>query len=395
MSIDRLPYARHFVDDDDLASVMEALRGELLTQGPQVAAFERELAQACDVPYAVAVSSGTAALHIAAIAADLGPGDTFVTSPLTFVASASAGVLCGATPKFVDIDRTTRNISIDQLAGALAATPAPKAVVAVHYGGWPVAMPRVQELARQAGAVVIEDACHALGAEYRDDAGTWHRVGSCHHADMTCFSFHPVKHITTGEGGVVTTRSEKLYRRLLRVRSHGIERDPARMSENHGPWYYEVVEPAPNYRLSDILAALGRSQLRRQPGWLKRRRELARQYDQELAGIRGLVRPAGPETARSGYHLYPVWVDEEASGQSRHQVFSALHARGIAVQVHYVPVHLFPYYRQRFGTAPGQYPEAERFYRGEISLPLFPQMTDGDLTRVVDTLREILGSARS
>lgn len=391
MSSDRLPYARHFVDDDDLASVMEAMRGDLLTQGPQLATFERELAQACDVPYAVAVSSGTAALHIAALAANLGPGDNFVTSPLTFVASASAGVLCGATPRFVDIDRATRNLSVDQLARALDATPRPKAIVPVHYGGWPVAMPRVHALARQAGAVVIEDACHALGAEYRDDHGAWQRVGSCRHSDMTCFSFHPVKHITTGEGGAITTRSEELYRRLLRLRSHGIERDPDRMSEDHGPWYYEVVETAPNYRLSDILAALGRTQLRRLKGWVARRRALARQYDQELAGIRGLVLPAGAEHARSAYHLYPVWVDEEACGQSRREVFGALHERGIAVQVHYVPVHLFPHYRQRFGTAPGQYPEAERFYGGAISLPLFPQMTDDDLTRVVHALREILG----
>ncbi len=393
MSNDRLPYARQWIDDQDVESVVGALRSPLLTQGPQVAAFERELAAYCNAPYAVAVSSGTAALHLAARAAGLTAGTSLLTTPLTFVASAAAGVMCGATPRFTDIDPATRNLSLRGVAAEIEKQP-PKAIVAVHYAGWPVEMQRLQELARPVGTALIEDACHALGAEYRDSAGAWHTVGSCDHSDMTCFSFHPVKHITTGEGGAITTRDERLYRLLLKLRSHGMERDPERLSESHGPWYYDIQEVAPNYRLSDLLAALGRSQLSRQPQWLLRRRELAARYDRELADVRGVVAPATPEGARSAYHLYPIWIDEQACGLSRRQVFEALMARNIAVQVHYVPIHLFSYYRERFGTAPGQYPEAERFYSGEISLPMFPQMTDAELARVVGALREIVGSGR-
>lgn len=391
MSNDRLPYARQWIDDRDVESVLQALRGPLLTQGSQISSFERELAAYCGAPYAVAVSSGTAALHLAARASGLTTGTSLLTSPMTFVASAAAGVMCGATPRFTDIDPETRNLSLRGVTAEIE-KQAPKAIIAVHYAGWPVDMPRLQELARPAGAALIEDGCHALGAEYRDGSGAWHTVGACHHSDMTCFSFHPVKHITTGEGGAITTRSEALYRQLLKLRSHGMERDPAYLVERHGPWYYDIQDAAPNYRMSDILAALGRSQLARQPEWLARRRELAKRYDAQLAGLRGVVAPGSRDGARSAYHLYPIWIDEQACGLSRLQVFEALQARNIAVQVHYVPIHLFSYYRERFGTAPGQYLEAERFYSGEISLPMFPQMNDADLDRVVTALREIVGA---
>jgi UDP-4-amino-4,6-dideoxy-N-acetyl-beta-L-altrosamine transaminase len=388
----RIPYGCQWIDDEDIAQVTSALRGELISQGPYVQQFERRLQDSLDVPFVVATSSGTAALHLAAMAAELGNGDTFVTSPLTFSATAMAGILCGASPRFIDIDRDTRNMSLAQLADAIQLGLRPKAILPVHYGGWPVSMPRLYELARSVGACIIEDGAHALGATYLDDTHGVHRVGSCRHSDMTCFSFHPVKHVTTAEGGAVTTRSELLYERLRRLRNHGMERNRSAMQRDDGPWYYEIVEASTNYRLSDVHAALGCSQLRHLESWVQRRREIAERYHRLLGDIQGLILPRDNEYSRSSYHLFPIWIDEQQVGRSRRAVFEALQAREIGVQVHYVPLHLFPFYREQFGTARGQFPEAERFYAGELSLPMFPRLTDAEIERVSRAVRESLTS---
>ena len=389
-----LPYGRQSIEADDVAAIVEAAQAPFITQGPQVAAFERALAEWCGAPYAVAVSSGTAALHLAALAAGVTPGQVSLTSPLTFVASANAALYCGGTPRFSDVEAATGNLDVDLLMRALRRHPSPRLVVPVHYAGLPANMPAIGALCREAGAMVVEDACHALGARYRsvdaDGRERWHRVGACDHSDMTCFSFHPVKHITTGEGGAITTRNEALYRRLLSLRSHGIVREPGELrgrDEDQGPWYYEMQSLGFNYRITDLQCALGRSQLKKLPEFLERRREVAARYGEALGGIDGLVLPAVPEGSEHAFHLYAVRVDEERLKRRRRAIFEALRGAGLGVQVHYLPIHLQPYYRERFATHPGQFPEAERFYRREISLPMFPGMSDADVARVVEAVR--------
>ena len=390
-----LPYGRQWIDEDDVAAVAKACSADLVTQGPQLAAFERALAARCNAPYAVATSSGSAALHLAAAAVGLGVGDVAITSPLTFVATASAAVHCGATPHFVDIDPATRNLSPEALERALATTEStPRAIFPVHYAGLPAEPVRIAALARAHGAVVIEDASHALGARYRDEHGVWHEVGSCAHADLTCFSFQAVKHVTTGEGGAVTTRCEALYRRLLSLRNHGIARDPSTFveSDEHlvGPWYYEVQGLGWNYRITEMQCALGLSQLRRLEAFVERRRAIAARYHQAFADLRGVTLPIEPGHLRHAWHLYPLWLDEERLGRGRREVFEAMRARGLGVQVHYIPVHLHPYYRRRFGTRPGEFPEAERYYRGAISIPLYPRLADDEVEHVVSVVRDVL-----
>jgi perosamine synthetase len=385
-----LPYGRQTIEEEDAEAVRRVLFSDYLTTGPEVDAFEAELAAAVGAPYAVAVSSGTAALHLAALALDTAPGDTWITSPLTFVASANAGVYCGATPELVDIDPVTRNLSPERLAERLRRGPRPKAIVAVHYAGLPAAMPQLRRLTADAGVALIEDACHALGARYRDGSD-WFSVGACAHSDLACFSFHPVKHITTGEGGAITTRSRDLYERLRTLRTHGIVRDPARLEQpSEGPWYYELQALGFNYRIPDIECALGRAQLTRLGRFVERRRRIAALYREGLTGVAGVVLPAEPDGFESSYHLYPVWFDETVTGKSRRQIFAELQAARLGVQVHYIPVHHQPLYRHRFGMAPGQFPESDRFYAGEISIPMYPKLTDDDVRRVIETVRRVV-----
>ncbi len=376
----RLPYSRQTVGAEEAAALAEAAGAAWLTGGPTLARFEAALAEAVGARHAVAVSSGTAALHVAYLAAGVGPGDTVVTSPLTFVATANAAVYCGATPRFVDVD-VHGGLDPDALARAVAAGPSPRAVVPVHYAGHPVALERIAAAAP--GALVIEDACHALGAAYRDAGGGWHLVGACAHAAMAVFSFHPVKAITTGEGGAVVTNDALLAERCRRLRDHGLERNP---ESADGPWCYQLREIGFNYRLTDLQAALGLMQLRRLDGFIERRRALAAAYDEALAALPAVhpVRPA--RGTRSAYHLSPVRVPAAL----RRAVFVALRARGIGVQVHYVPVHLQPYYRQLLGTRPGDLPAAEALYREVLSLPCYPTLAEGDVAEVVRALAEVL-----
>jgi UDP-4-amino-4,6-dideoxy-N-acetyl-beta-L-altrosamine transaminase len=383
----QLPYGRQSLDDDDIQAVVDALRGDWLTQGPTVADFERSLADYCGVRHAVAVSSGTAALHIACLAAGVGPGDVGITSPITFVASANAVAYCGGQPAFADIN--PRTVTIDPAAlEAVCARRSPKVISPVDFAGQPADLPAIQAIARRHGAMVIEDAAHSLGASY-EQSGKWHKAGACVHSDMAVLSFHPVKHITTGEGGAVLTNSPDLHERLVRLRSHGITRDPALLTQHDGPWYHEQHELGFNYRITDIQCALGCSQLRKLDRFVEQRRQLVDRYRESLADLVGEVDLlVEAPRARSSYHLMVARLSGGAV--RRRRVFEALAGRGIRCQIHYIPVHLQPWYREHVGTQAGEFPHAEAYYERCISLPLFPAMSDADVDRVTSALRAVL-----
>jgi UDP-4-amino-4,6-dideoxy-N-acetyl-beta-L-altrosamine transaminase len=382
-----IPYGRQSISEADVDAVVEVLRSDWLTQGPAVEQFEREVARRTGARYAVALSNATAALHIACMALDLGPGDILWTSPNTFVASANCALYCGADVDFVDIDPRTWNMSVEALEAKLARAQQqgalPKVVVPVHFAGQSCDMARIHALGKRYGFAVLEDASHAIGGRYRDQP-----VGSCAYSDAVVFSFHPVKIVTTGEGGMVLTNRRDLYERLMRLRSHGITRDPTLMqAPPDGPWDYEQVELGFNYRMTDMQAALGRSQMTRLDAFVERRHALARRYTQCLAGL-PLTLPYSDPQAFSALHLYAVRL-RPSIAKSRRQVFDELRARGIGVNVHYIPVHTQPYYQRR-GFREGDFPQAEQYYREAISLPLFYGLTEGQQDQVVGALREVL-----
>jgi len=374
-----LPYGRQSIDDDDIRAVVDVLRSDWITTGPKVAEFERALADYTGARFGVAYSSGTAALHGATFAAGLGPGDEVITSPLTFVASANCALYVGATPVFADVRDDT--LTIDAARVAERITTRTRAIIPVDFAGQPADLDEITALAARHGAVVIEDAAHSLGATYRS-----RRVGTL--ASMTVFSTHPVKHITTGEGGVVTTDDERLAERLRRFRNHGITSD-ARARQEAGSWFYEMVDLGYNYRLSDMQCALGISQLRKLDGWLARRREIASRYTDALSTLAGIVTPVVRNDRTSAWHLYVVRVRREVNGISRDEVFRALRAENIGVNVHYIPVTWHPYYRAR-GHHPGECAVADAAYSELISLPIFPAMTDGDVEDVLTAVRKVV-----
>ena len=376
-----IPYGRQAIDDADRAAVDEVLRGDWLTQGPAVRDFEEAIAAACGAPYAVAFSSGTAALHGAAFAAGLGRGDELVTSALTFAASANCAAYVGATPRFADIERDTWNVSADTIGAAL--TGATRAVVPVHFAGLPAPVAEIREAVGD-DVVVIEDAAHALGARDGDEP-----VGSCRWSDMAVFSFHPVKTIAAGEGGMVTTRDPELRRRLEEFRTHGMVRDPGRLARpDEGGWYMEQQSLGLNYRLSDIHSALGRSQLRKLGEFVAGRNRVAARYRDELAGIESLdLSPAAPDGSVHAYHLFVVRHRDGAG--ARRRLYDGLRERGIYPQVHYLPVHMHPWYQETYGYGEGLCPEAERYYDGCLSLPCFPALTDAEQETVVRAVRDL------
>ena len=384
-----IPYGRQHITADDEAAVLAALRSDWITQGPAIPRFEQALAAKVGASFGVAVSNATAGLHIACLALDLGPGDRLWTSPNTFVASANCGLYCGATVDFVDVDPHTYNMSVPALAAKLEAAAAtgtlPKVVVPVHFAGQSCDMQAIHALGQRYGFRIIEDASHAVGGSYRGQP-----VGNGRFSDLTVFSFHPVKIITTAEGGMVMTNDAAMAARLERLRSHGITRDPAVMEgEPEGPWVYEQVELGLNYRLTDLQAALGFSQLSQLEGSVARRHQIARRYDAELSGL-PLTTPWQSPDAHSALHLYPIQVDPARSPLTRRQLFDGLRAAGIGVNVHYIPVHTQPHYR-RLGFAPGQFPAAEAYYARAISLPMFPTLTDAQQSTVIAALRRLVG----
>jgi UDP-4-amino-4,6-dideoxy-N-acetyl-beta-L-altrosamine transaminase len=381
-----IPYGRQDITEEDIAAVVAVLRSDFLTQGPEVPRFEQAVAARVGAAHAVAANSATSSLHLACLALGLGPGDTLWTSPITFLASANCALYCGAHVDFVDIDPATGNLDPAALARKLeqaaAADRLPKIVVPVHLGGQSCDMAAIGALAKRYSFRVIEDAAHAIGGHYRDEP-----VGNCRHSDITVFSFHPVKVMTTAEGGLATTQDAGLAARMALLRSHGMTRDPALMTHAaDGAWYYQQVELGFNYRMTDVQAALGSSQLQRLDGYIARRHELAHRYDALLADLP--VTPlAWRRDAHSALHLYVIRV----AAARRDAVFAALRDHGIGVNVHYIPVHTQPYYAA-MGFAAGDFPEAERYYAEAITLPLFPRLTDAGQDRVIAALRAALAA---
>lgn len=375
-----LPYGHQSVDEDDIQSVAETLRSDWITTGPKVAEFEKAFADRVRSKYAVSFSSGTAALHGAAFAAGLKPGYEAITTPMTFCATANCVLYCGANPVFSDISPDTMNIDPEEVARRI--TSKTKAIIPVDYAGHPADLDEIMELAEENELLVIEDACHALGAEYRGRP-----VGSISH--MTVFSFHPVKHITTGEGGMVTTNDPKLAGRLRRFRNHGIDSD-ARQRQSKGRWYYEMVDLGYNYRLTDIGCALGLSQLKKLDKNISRRREIASTYRAEFENLPGVIPPMERPYVSSAWHLYPIRLDLRASDTTRAEIFAALRAENIGVNVHYIPVYHHPYYRNRFGYRGGEFPVVEAAYESVISLPMFQGMADRDIQDVVAAAYKVM-----
>jgi UDP-4-amino-4,6-dideoxy-N-acetyl-beta-L-altrosamine transaminase len=381
-----IPYGRQAISDDDIQAVVEVLRSDFLTQGPAVPAFERALAAQCGAAEVVAVNSATSALHLACLALGVGPGDWVWTSPITFVASANCARYCGAEVDFVDIDPRTYCLSAGRLADKLAwaeqAGRLPKVVVAVHLCGQSCDMAAIHALAGRYGFRIVEDASHALGGRYQGAP-----IGNGRYSDITVFSFHPVKIVTTGEGGAAVTNDGDLAARMRRLRSHGVTRDQAEMThEADGPWYYQQVELGFNYRLTDLQAALGLSQLQRLDRFVARRHELARRYDAALQRL-PLVTPWQHPDNYSALHLYVIRLKLREIRRTHRQVFEGLRAAGIGVNLHYIPVHRQPYYAAR-GCTNGDYPEADRYYAEAITVPMFPRLADEEQQRVIDAVAE-------
>jgi perosamine synthetase len=372
---EELPYGRQWVNEEDIDSVVEVLRSDYLTTGPAVPAFEAALCQATGATHAVALNSGTSALHAMYWAAGIGPGDEIVTSPLTFAATANAALYVGATVRFADVDPATGNL--DPRAASAAITDRTRAIVAVDYAGQPADYDAITAIARDAGLLLLADAAHSLGASYRGRP-----VGTL--ALASTLSFHPVKTITTGEGGAIVTNDSSLAARAARFRTHGITRDRELLTGDHGPWYYEMLDLGFNYRLTDIQAALGLSQLRRLDEFIARRREIARRYTEAFSDVPHLETPRVPETGQPAWHLYVVRL--QVGEKERRSFFERLRSAGLGVQVHYVPVYWHPFY-QRLGYQKGSCPAAENFYYQAISLPIFPRLTNVDIERVVDLVR--------
>jgi UDP-4-amino-4,6-dideoxy-N-acetyl-beta-L-altrosamine transaminase len=386
-----VPYGRQDIQDSDITAVLDVLKSDFLTQGPAVPLFEKTVREFCDAAHAVAVNSATSALHIALMALGVGPGDTVWTSPNTFVASSNAALYCGASVDFVDIDLETYNMSIislrEKLEQAAVLGVLPKVVVPVHLTGQPCDMRAIHELSQQYGFRIVEDASHAIGGRYRGGA-----IGNCEYSDITVFSFHPVKIVTTAEGGMALTKNSALAEQMTLFRSHGITRDPLLMTRApEGPWYYEQIALGYNYRMTDLQAALGASQMQRLQEYVDRRHEIAARYTQELEAL-PLVLPKQAEFAYSAYHLYVIRLDLDAIKPLTHvEVFQSLRERDILVNLHYIPVHTQPYYK-KMGFEWGDFPNSEAYYKSAISIPMFPTLSCDEQSKVITTLHEILAN---
>lgn len=384
-----IPYGRQSLTDADIQAVSDVLRSEFLTQGPAVPAFEAAVASHCQTDHAVAANSATSALHVACLALGLGPGDIVWTSPITFVASANCALYCGASVDFVDIDPITRNlcpVALEtKLRQAKAEGKLPKIVIPVHFSGLPCDMEAIHSLSQTYGFRIIEDASHAIGAQLDGEP-----VGNCRFSDVTVFSFHPVKIITTGEGGMALTRDPQLAERMRRFRSHGIVRDALEMTTSDGPWYYEQQCLGYNYRMTDIQAALGLSQMRQLDTFVRQREQLAARYDQLLKDMPCKL-PARVNGSASAWHLYVIEWDEENNGCSRRELFDALRNAGIGVNVHYIPVYRQPYYARQ-GDRRTEFAHSERYYERAITLPLFPALSHKEQDRVVEALYQEIRS---
>ena len=384
-----IPYGHHWIGEEDIAAVAAALRADWITQGPTGERFEQAIAAVTGARHVAVFSSGTAALHAACFAAGIGPGDEVVTTPLSFVASANCALYMGGRPIFADVSPDTGNLDPDLAAGAI--TPRTKALLPVDYAGHPADLEAFRALARERGLLLIEDASHAIGARLHGRP-----IGAI--ADLTTFSFHPVKTITTGEGGAVTTDDDALARRLRLFRSHGITKTPEDLigdDSEGGPWYYEMQALGYNYRITDFQCALGLTQIARLDRFLARRRAIVARYDETFGADPALRIPGRRPGAEPAWHLYPLRIRAERLRAGRRAVFERLRERGLGVQVHYIPTPLQPYYRKNFGHAPGDFPNAEAYYAGEISIPLYPKMSDEDVGDVIAIVTEAIDEVRA
>ncbi len=383
-----IPYSRQDIDEEDIQAVVEVLRSDYLTQGPVVPAFEKSITDYCAVNYAVAVNSATSALHVACLALGVSKGDIVWTSPITFVASANCALYCGADIDFVDIDSKTYNMSVDCLSEKLQQAEIlgklPKVVIPVHLCGQPCDMERIYALSLKYKFKIIEDASHAIGAKYQNQS-----VGNCAFSDITIFSFHPVKIITTGEGGMATTNDKSIANKMRLFRSHGITRDPLEMQhEPDGPWYYEQVELGFNYRITDLQAALGLSQMQRLDNFVKQRQSIAKKYD-ELLSVLPVLLPFQLESSRSAFHLYVIRLKAKEKSKTHKEIFEKIRQLGIGVNLHYMPVYNQPYY-QKIGFKLNYCIEADSYYKEAISLPIYPALSDMKQIQVVNALKESL-----
>lgn len=372
-----IPYGKQTIDQDDIQAVVDVLKSDFLTTGPKIAEFEQTVADYVGAKYAVAISNGTSALHAACFAAGIGPGDEVITTPLTFAASANCVLYCGGTPVFADVDPKTYNIDPEDIQRKI--TDRTKAIIAVHLAGQPCDMDAIHSIAREHGLIVIEDGAHALGSVYKGK-----KVGSM--SDMTTFSFHPVKPITTGEGGMIVTDNEDFYKKMILFRSHGITRDDSMMTRNDGPWFYQQFDLGYNYRITDIQCALGCSQMKKLDRFLARRKEIVARYNEAFADCDNIITPYQLSDTESGWHLYIVQV----KNCDRRQVFEAMREKGIGVNVHYIPVYMHPYY-QEHGYENVHCANAEEIYSHIISLPLYPGLTSEQQDYVIDTLKSLCG----
>ena len=384
-----LHYSHQSINREDIASVIEILKSDWITQGPKIKEFEDALCHFTRAKYVVAVSNGTAALHISCLAAGIKAGDEVITSPITFAATANSVLYCGGKPVFADVEEDTTNVDPCEIEKRI--TKRTRAIIPVHFAGHPCDLKEISRIARRHRLIVIEDAAHALGAEYeisrRRGNGEWIKVGDGRFSDMTILSFHPVKSITTGEGGAVLTNDQKLYEKLLMLRNHGITRErKALLEKDEGPWYSEMQALGFNYRITDFQCALGTSQLRRIGPFLKRRREIAALYYEKLSGLEGIVLPIARPSVKSAWHIYCIRLKDASK---RKRIFERLRDSNIGVQVHYIPVYFHPYYR-RLGYKMGMCKKAEDYYRRTMTLPIHPAMTDRDVHYVIETLKESL-----
>jgi len=374
-----IPYGHQNITDEDIQAVVETLKSDYLTQGPKVLEFEKAFAKYVGAKYAVAVSNGTAALHLSAIAMNVKQGDKVIVTPLTFASSANCIKFCGGDVVFTDVDKDTYLIDINKIRERLESAPKGtfKGIVPVDFGGYPINAEALRNLADEFGLWIIEDACHAPGAYFTDSKGVKQRCGNCHFSDLTVFSFHPVKHITTGEGGMVTTNSKELYDRICLYRTHGITKDPHKLQKHDGDWYYEMQELGFNYRITDFQCALGLSQLKRADANLARRHEIAARYTNAFSGINDIRTPFIAPDINHAFHLYLIQVDD------RKGLYDYLHHNGIYAQVLYYPLHLMPYYKQ-FGSKEGDLPVVEDYYKHCLALPMFPSLTNEEQEFIIN-----------
>lgn len=378
-------YGHQYIDDSDIEAVVNALKSDFLTQGPAVSKFEQEICRITGAKYCVSVSNATAGLHIAVAALELEDSTEGITTPNTFLASSNCMVYNNVKPVFADINPVSYNIDPAEIEKRV--TNKTKLLIPVHFAGLPCEMDKISTIAKKHDLYVIEDAAHAIGSQYAD--GSY--VGNCKYSDMTVFSFHPVKTITTGEGGAVTTNDEKLYKKLLMLRSHGVTKDVNLLTKNPGPWYYEMQSLGFNYRMTDIQAALGYSQLQKLEFFKKRRREVVAMYNKAFAGMKYLKTPIEPASVSSCFHLYATQIDFAAIGKTRAQVMAELREKGIGTQVHYIPVPTQPFYKETYGYKDGDYPKAEKYYEQELSLPLYPGLSDEDVNIVIKAVKKVIG----